>query len=66
MTCRSYYPTVLSPVLLITTELALDDEKLEPLDLLPLDELEPELELVRIVRPVLWLPAEFENPGPLD
>lgn len=47
------YSTVLSPVLLITTELALEDEKLDPLDLLPLEELEAELELVRIVSPVL-------------
>ena len=60
------HSTVLSPVLLITTELSLD-EKLEPLDLLPLlDPLDDESVSIdsEMVNPVL--PPEFENPGSLD
>ena len=57
---------MLSPVLLKTTELSLDEEKLEPLDLLALldpldDELETDAEMLGPVPP-----PEFENPGPLD
>ncbi len=58
------YSTVLSPVLLMTIELSLD-EKLDPLDLLPLlDPLDDDRVSIdsEIVSPVL--PPEFEMPGP--
>lgn len=62
MTTRAgAYSTVLSPVLLMTIELSLD-EKLDPLDLLPLlDPLDDEPETLGPVT----LP-EIEIPGPLD